>query len=195
MKINRTNFNQGISISDIKINDKPQNLFAGLDGQPVQHTNISKTDVLNTPSQKPVENSAVSNFPNWIMPCKGPISSEYNEQRSGYKHNGIDIVVPVGTPIKAIADGTVVVVGPAEGYGRWVGIDHGTVNGIRVSSEYGHLSRECVTKGSKVKQGDIIAFSGNTGHSSNPHLHLTIRHGSPGREGGKAVSPWLYINY
>lgn len=136
----------------------------------------------------------VTNSPKWIMPCKGPITSEYNEQRSGYKHNGIDIYVPTGTPIKAIADGTVVVVGPADGYGRWVGIDHGIVNGTRVSSEYGHLSRECVTKGTKIKQGDIIAYSGNTGHSSGPHLHLTIRHGSPGKGGGKAVSPWLYIS-
>lgn len=132
--------------------------------------------------------------PKWIWPCKGPITSEYHEQRSGYKHNGIDISVPSGTPIKAIANGTVVVVGPADGYGRWVGIDHGIVNGTRVSSEYGHLSRECVARGTKVKQGDIIAYSGNTGRSSGPHLHLTIRHGSPGREGGKAVSPWLYIS-
>lgn len=133
--------------------------------------------------------------PKWIKPCNGPITSEYNEQRPGYKHNGIDIYVPIGTPVKAIADGTVVVVGAADGYGYWVGIDHGKVNSVKVSSEYGHiLPKWVVNKGQSVKQGQIIAYSGNTGHSSGPHLHLTIRHGSPGKGAGKAVSPWLYIN-
>lgn len=130
----------------------------------------------------------------WIMPADGKITSEYNEQRTGYKHNGIDIHLPIGTPVKAIADGTVVVCGPTEGYGYWVGINHGVVNGVKVSSEYGHLSKWCVNVGQKVKQGQVIAYSGNTGRSSGPHLHLTIRHGNPGKGAGVAVSPWQYIS-
>ena len=139
---------------------------------------------------------AISTSPSkkWIMPAEGKITSEYNEQRTGYKHNGIDIYLPIGTPVKAIADGTVVVCGPAEGYGYWVGINHGVVNGVKVSSEYGHLSKWCVNVGQKVKQGQVIAYSGNTGRSSGPHLHLTIRHGNPGKGAGVAVSPWQYIS-
>ena len=48
----------------------------------------------------------------WIMPCEGPIVGEYGEKRSDHTHNGIDIAVPIGTPIKTIADGIVVVAGP-----------------------------------------------------------------------------------
>lgn len=129
----------------------------------------------------------------WIMPCKGPIVGQYGEPRSTHVHNGIDIAVPVGTPIKAIADGTVVVTGPVSGYGYWVGINHGLVNGVKVSSEYGHLSKWVVNNGQHVKQGQIIAYSGNTGYSQGPHLHLTIRHGNPGKGGGTAVNPWEYI--
>lgn len=130
----------------------------------------------------------------WIMPCEGSIVGQYGEPRSTHVHNGIDIAVPVGTPIKAIADGTVVVVGPVSGYGYWVGINHGLINGNKVSSEYGHLSKWIVSNGQKVKQGQIIAYSGNTGYSKGPHLHLTIRHGNPGKGGGTAVNPWIYID-
>ena len=129
----------------------------------------------------------------WIMPANGKIVGEYGEPRATHTHNGIDIAVPIGTPVKAIADGKVVVVGPSEGYGYWVGINHGVVNGVEVSSEYGHLSKWVVKNGQKVKQGQIIGYSGNTGYSFGPHLHLTIRHGNPGKGGGKAVSPWNYI--
>ena len=132
--------------------------------------------------------------PKWIMPCKGKITGFFGEDRPGHTHNGIDIYTGTGTPVKAIAAGKVVVSGAADGYGRWVGIDHGVVNGIRISSEYGHLSRELVSQGAIVKQGQIIAYSGNTGRSSAPHVHLTIRHGSPGREGGKAVDPFIYVD-
>lgn len=130
----------------------------------------------------------------WIMPCNGPIVGRYGEPRSTHVHNGIDIAVPVGTPIKAIADGIVVVAGPTSGYGYWVGINHGVVNGNKVSSEYGHLSKWIVNNGQKVNQGQIIAYSGNTGYSQGPHLHLTIRHGNPGKGGGIAVNPWIYID-
>ena len=131
--------------------------------------------------------------PNWIMPCIGPIVGYYGEPRATHTHNGIDIAVPVGTPVKAIADGTVVVTGTSDGYGYWVGINHGSVNGIQVSSEYGHLSKWIVHNKQQVKQGQIIAYSGNAGHSEGPHLHLTIRHGNPGKGGGIAVNPLNYI--
>ena len=128
----------------------------------------------------------------WIKPCNGPIVGKYGEPRSTHTHNGIDIAVPVGTSIKAVADGTVIRNGKADGYGNWVVIDHGNINGVRVTSEYGHLSSWSVKIGQKVKKGEEIAKSGNTGYSQGPHLHITIRNGV---FQGRAVDPAIYIDF
>ncbi len=131
----------------------------------------------------------------WIKPCDGPITSGFGKRvapvpgASEY-HNGWDIGVSVGTPVSTIADGKVIAVGPARGYGNWVAIDHGIINGIKVTSEYGHISSWNVSYGQTVKQGQVIAKSGNTGTSSGPHLHITIREGN---FQGKAVDPGKYI--
>lgn len=123
----------------------------------------------------------------WIMPCKGGIVGRFGEQRRDHVHNGIDIAVPINTKVKAVADGKVIAVGRASGYGYWVKINHGTINGKTVTSEYGHISSWVVSYGQKVKQGDVIAYSGNTGISEGPHVHLTIR------ENGIGVNPYKYI--
>ena len=68
---------------------------------------------------------------------------------------------------------------------------NGEIDGVRVTSEYGHISSWNVHIGQKVKQGDIIAKSGNEGVSTGPHLHITIREG---KFQGKAVNPAKYIN-
>ena len=114
------------------------------------------------------------------MPCKGKISSPYGWRihpvyHTKKFHDGIDIAVPVGTPVKAVYDGIVLSSGPAKGYGYWVEIQHNLQNGSVVTSEYGHLSSWNVKQGQIVKKGDIIAKSGNSGASTGPHLHLTIR--------------------
>ena len=131
----------------------------------------------------------------WIMPCDGRISSGYGKRKppvpgASAWHNGWDIDVPIGTSVKAIADGKVIATGSATGYGYWVAIDHGIINGVQVTSEYGHISSWNVKYGQIIKQGDIIAKSGNTGYSSGPHLHITIREGS---FQGTAVDPSKYI--
>ena len=86
--------------------------------------------------------------------------------------------MPVGTPIKVVADGKVYYAGANDpkGYGQYVIITH-EINGKIVTSEYGHLSSWNVYAGQQIKQGQIIAKSGNTGHSQGPHLHITIREG------------------
>ena len=117
----------------------------------------------------------------WIWPCKGSISSPYGWRIHPIKkekifHSGIDIKVKEGTPVRAIADGKIFAARSGmTGYGTGVFIDHGKVDGKYVRSEYGHLSRYCVKYGQYVKQGEIIGYSGNTGDSTGPHLHLTIR--------------------
>lgn len=88
------------------------------------------------------------------------------------KHNGIDLANKVGTPIYAAADGKVVGVGNngRYAYGRWIAIDHG--NGL--TTLYGHLSSQSVSKGTKVKKGQKIGGMGNTGYSTGSHLHFTV---------------------
>jgi murein DD-endopeptidase MepM/ murein hydrolase activator NlpD len=88
-------------------------------------------------------------------------------------HKGIDFAVPVGTPVMAAGSGTVEQAGWSNGYGNFMLVDHGN----SYATGYGHLSRFApgVHKGSHVHQGEVIAYSGNTGMSTGPHLHYEIR--------------------
>lgn len=89
-------------------------------------------------------------------------------------HSGLDLWVPVGTPVLAVADGEVYFTGwdSAGSGGNYVKIKH--TNGWH--SRYFHLSRYVVAKGQRVKKGQLIAYSGNTGvGSTGPHLHLDLR--------------------
>lgn len=160
---------------------------------------IEKDDVeadpenTTTPDKKvpPKEDEPTS----WTMPCNGPITSQYGWRvHPIYKtekfHNGWDIGVPIGTPVKAAADGKVYYAGRADGYGKMVVLDHGKINGTTVTSEYGHISSWSVSNGQYVKAGQVIAKSGNEGTSSGPHLHITIREGV---YRGKAEDPDKYI--
>ena len=87
-------------------------------------------------------------------------------------HTGVDFAMPIGTPIYATADG---VVNGAEfsggGYGYLVKIDHS----LGFMTYYAHLNKIVVQKGMFVKRGQLIAYSGNTGRSTGPHLHYEIR--------------------
>lgn len=132
---------------------------------------------------------------NFEKPLQGKIRSEFGLRKApiagaSTNHSGIDIAVPIGTPVKTIADGKVIVSSSnVKGYGTAVYIDHGIINGKHIVSEYGHLNSRNVKVGDVVKKGQIVARSGNTGHSTGPHLHITVR------ENNKAVNPRHYINF
>jgi murein DD-endopeptidase MepM/ murein hydrolase activator NlpD len=87
-------------------------------------------------------------------------------------HQGIDFGAPSGTPIFAAGNGVIEEMGWKNGYGKWVKIRH---NGT-YETGYGHTSRFAsgLKKGSKVKQGQVIAYVGSTGNSTGPHLHFEI---------------------
>ncbi|MDF2880657.1 MAG: peptidase [Clostridiaceae bacterium] len=85
-------------------------------------------------------------------------------------HSGIDIGVPMGTPIHALTDGVVEYAGVMSGYGNVVMINHGNIISL-----YAHNSSLAVSVGQAVKGGQLISYSGNTGLSSGPHLHFEIR--------------------
>jgi len=105
----------------------------------------------------------------------GKTSSSARLYASG-THNGVDFAAAVGTPVKAMLSGTVIGAGDTDltcsgaSYGKWVLIKHN--NGL--ASLYAHFSLIKVTKGQEVNTGDLIGYSGNTGYSTGPHLHLTV---------------------
>jgi murein DD-endopeptidase MepM/ murein hydrolase activator NlpD len=87
------------------------------------------------------------------------------------KHDGIDIVNEVGTPVYATAEGVVEFNGRQGGYGLALEINHG----FSLKTLYGHLSQVLVREGQRVKRGELVARSGNTGLSNGPHLHYEVR--------------------
>lgn len=99
----------------------------------------------------------------------GRVTSGFGS-RWGTGHYGTDVAAPTGTPIRAVADGTVIEAGPASGFGLWVRLRHrdGTV------SVYGHMHTITTKTGARVKAGQRIATVGSRGQSTGPHLHLEI---------------------
>lgn len=86
-------------------------------------------------------------------------------------HPGIDIAVPVGTPVRAAGGGLVAAVGADPAYGLYVRVRHSG----GYESLYGHASRLFVQEGDTIGAGQVIALSGNSGRSTAPHLHFEIR--------------------
>jgi murein DD-endopeptidase MepM/ murein hydrolase activator NlpD len=85
-------------------------------------------------------------------------------------HEGIDLVADVGTDVHATGDGTVSYVGSRGGYGTVVEID----NGFGYSTLFGHLSKPLVREGQKVRRGQVVALTGESGLCTGPHLHYEV---------------------
>lgn len=91
-------------------------------------------------------------------------------------HNGVDFRAPLGTLVKALADGIVAGIGdtdiqcPGVSFGRFILIKYN--NGL--ASTFGHLSLIKVRTGDKVSRGQVVGYSGNTGYSTGPHLHVSV---------------------
>ena len=115
-------------------------------------------------------------------PVSGPVTSGFGV-RWGRMHEGIDIAVGEGTPVRAAAAGTVIYAGWMSGYGNLVAVDHG--NGL--STAYAHNSSLAVSVGQSVAAGEIVSYSGNTGNSTGPHVHFEVR------VDGSAVDPLGYL--
>ena len=114
----------------------------------------------STPSIWPVRGYLSAGFGNRIDP--------FTNQRDF--HAGIDISTPIGTRVFAPADGVVLSAAVQGGYGNSMIIDHG----YGVVTRYGHLEAYAVRPGQRVRRGDLIAFVGNTGRSTAPHLHYEV---------------------
>lgn len=108
-----------------------------------------------------------------IWPVDGPVVSGFG-MRWGQMHEGVDIAVPAGTPIRAAAAGSVVLVqseAESGGYGNFTCLDHG--GGLQTC--YAHQSSFAVSAGQSVAQGDVIGYVGCTGHCFGDHLHFEVR--------------------
>lgn len=139
-----------------------------------------------------------------VTPLRGQnfvLTSPFGNRRSPFTkqidfHPGIDLAAPVGTPIHASADGEVVFAGRyplKQSVGWWrYGNLIAVRNGDRFVTLYGHCDEVLVRHGQKVRQGEVIGKVGNTGWSTNPHLHYEVRQRTDGGE-WEPVDPRIYI--
>ncbi|GAA5109318.1 hypothetical protein GCM10023319_83290 [Nocardia iowensis] len=107
--------------------------------------------------------------PLFVKFTSGTFTSGYG-MRWGALHAGVDVAAPIGTPIVAVEDGTVISAGPASGFGMWVRLlgDDGTI------TVYGHINTALVSIGQHVTAGDEIATVGNRGETTGPHCHFEV---------------------
>jgi murein DD-endopeptidase MepM/ murein hydrolase activator NlpD len=126
---------------------------------------------------------------NWVTPvAQGDyrITEGFGDGISwrGYAHTGLDFAAPSGTPVHAVANGTITYAGYAGGCGNMtmMVLEDGT------ELKYCHQSAIATSVGARVTAGQIIGYVGNTGHSTGPHLHLEVHPG-----GGDAVDPYAAL--
>lgn len=145
-------------------------------------------------AKKTAKKKPAKKAPAWVKPVtKYTLTASFAQGGAMWsaKHSGQDFAVPIGTQVKAAGAGVVVKAGPNGGgdgpaYGNAIVIKHN--NGKY--SQYAHLSKINVNVGAKVKTGQNIAKSGNTGNSSGPHLHFEIRT-TPNY--GSALNPMAFL--
>jgi murein DD-endopeptidase MepM/ murein hydrolase activator NlpD len=123
-----------------------------------------------------------------ISPVRGWVTSAFRRRNDPFTgnavwHRGLDISTGMGTPVLAPADGVVTYIGRKVDFGNIMSLDHG----YGYLTRYGHNSKIIVRAGQQVRRGQVIAFVGNTGKSTGPHLHYEVlRNGVP-------VNPQDYI--
>lgn len=121
--------------------------------------------------------------PKYIVPVEESYITSYFGPRWGSTHHGVDFGVVTGTEVFAARDGVVIQTGWNGDLGISVYVEHQDGEITR----YAHLSESIVELGQEVSQGEVIAYSGNTGYSTGPHLHFEIR------INGEAVDPLNYL--
>ncbi|MBK8946487.1 MAG: peptidoglycan DD-metalloendopeptidase family protein [Ignavibacteriae bacterium] len=162
------------SISDVS------NLLENLDNS----INTLKTKItVAEENYNEIENSLKNNIKLFqsipaILPADGNIGDRFGMRfhpilKISRMHTGLDVVVDTGTEIFAPGDGKVIEAGVHYGYGNTIQVDHG----FGYVTLYAHLSKIKVSKGQKVKRGDLIGLSGSSGElSTGPHLHYEVLH-------------------
>lgn len=132
-----------------------------------------KTLLASVPSVTPVDGWVTSGFGVRMSPFTGESAN----------HKGIDVAAPIGTPVRAPADGVVVFSGVKEGFGNFVMLAHG----YGIVTGYGHSAQNLVTTGQVIKRGEQLSTVGQTGRTTGPHLHYEIW------VNGRVVDPKRFI--
>ena len=126
------------------------------------------------PNLLPIKRPGVLKIPvGQVLISQGYGATSFAEKAYSSKfHNGVDFAAPFGTPVLAARAGKVLAAGDngRYQYGKYVLLEHD--NGL--TSLYAHLSRQAVSSGSIVNEGEVIGYVGNTGYSFGHHLHFTI---------------------
>ena len=141
----------------MKVEEKSLNTLLNVAGR-------NRQRMLHLPAVMPVSNEDLTRTGSGFGMRYHPILNIYR------MHEGLDFIVPKGTPIFSTADGRVADCRNSGTFGTVIEIDHGF--GYRTL--YAHLSKILVKPGTKVKRGEQIALSGNSGLSSGPHLHYEV---------------------
>lgn len=119
--------------------------------------------------------NSIKNFTSIVRPVNGIATSRFGNRTSPIdgdadKHTGVDLRASIGTPIKSAISGTVVEYETDNpSFGKYIKVKNGDIVTV-----YAHCSKLSVKKGQQVKQGDIIAYSGDTGKVNGPHLHFEV---------------------
>lgn len=152
--------------------------------KPVQNLLVSmKVDGVEEVFEVRIEEDFISPIENARILSKYGMR-EHPIKKGQHLHHGVDYRAAMGTPIRASASGKITKANISpKGYGKHIEIQHSD----GMSTIYAQLSELKVSLGQEVKQGEIIALSGNSGQSTGPHLHFEIR------KNGKSVDPEKYL--
>ena len=153
----------------IKVNQRLQ-----LTGTASRQTAIYSKKIMTAPARRG----------QFILPAKGNVISSFGAKANGIHNDGINIALPAGTDLKAAENGVVVYAGSElEGYGNLILLKHAD----NFVTAYAHTQSYNVKVGQKVRRGQVIAKSGQTGNVNRPQLHFEIR------KGAQALDPKNYI--
>lgn len=144
---------------------------------PTENARVATPEPAAAPENpvKKAEQVAAAKVPQFRWPVTGHIIEAFGPRPNGTTNDGINLAVPVGTPIKAAEDGVVAYAGnELKGYGNLVLIRHAD----NFVSAYANASEILVKRGDSVKRGQVIARAGQTGNVTSPQLHFEIRKGS-----------------
>jgi murein DD-endopeptidase MepM/ murein hydrolase activator NlpD len=145
-----------------------------------QAANVAATGAVTPPRKAPESSSALR----WPIDAGGFVTrGEVKPGDPAESHSGIDIAVPLGTPVRAAGSAVVEKAGTDSAYGLFVLLQHAG----HYETLYGHASRLLVREGDSVQAGQVIALSGSSGHSTAPHLHFEIR------LDGKSIDPLTMV--